>query len=101
MESRSLKAGDWITFRLMCRERGSVVFYPRKIFNNIISNNQPEQLIIEENKSQYAHLLSANDEIVLNEIFIEKEKIRERIELLKQLEEPMVINQKLVLLNKH
>jgi hypothetical protein len=80
--SRSLKAGDWITFRLMCRERGSVLFHPRKYFNNIISKDQLEQLIIEENKPQYAHLLLADDQIILNEI-IEKEKF----ELLKQLED--------------
>jgi len=66
----------------MCRERGSVLFYPRKSFNNILSKHDPECLIIEENKQQYAHLLSANDEIILKEI-IEKEKL----ELLKQLED--------------
>ncbi len=66
----------------MCRERGSVVFYPRKSFNNIISKSEPERMIIEENKQQYAHLLSADDETILNEI-IEKEKF----ELLKQLED--------------
>jgi len=81
--SRSLKAGDWITFRLMCRERGSVLFYPRKSFNNnIVSKSEPERLIIEENKQQHAHLLSADDKTILNEI-IEKEKF----ELLKQLED--------------
>ncbi|CAF1110671.1 unnamed protein product [Rotaria sordida] len=80
--SRCLKAGDWITFRLMCRERGSVLFYPKKTFNNIILKNEPERLLIETNKEQYTHLLSADDETILSEI-IEKEKF----ELLKQLEE--------------
>jgi len=80
--SRSLKAGDWITFRLMSRERGSVLFYPRKYVNKMSLKHEPECLMIEANKQQYAHLLSANDEIILNEI-IEKEKF----ELLKQLED--------------
>jgi hypothetical protein len=68
----------------MCRERGSVLFYPRKTFHNqnILLKHDPEQLIIDENKQQYTHLLSADDETLLNEI-IEKEKF----ELLKQLED--------------
>lgn len=80
--SRSLKPGDWITFRLMCRARGSILFYPRKDFSDIIPQNEPEHLITGENKQQYTHLLSANDEIILSEV-IEREKI----ELLKQLED--------------
>jgi hypothetical protein len=66
----------------MCRERGSVLFYPRKSFNNMVLKHEPERLVIEENKQQYAHLLSANDQTILNEI-IEKEKF----ELLRQLED--------------
>jgi len=66
----------------MCRERGSVLFYPRKTFNDNILKHEPERLTIEQNKYQYSHLLSADDETILNEI-IEKEKV----ELLKQLED--------------
>jgi hypothetical protein len=66
----------------MCRERGSVLFYPKKSFHTIIPKNEPERLIIEDNKQQYAHLLSADDQTIINEI-IEKEKL----ELLKQLED--------------
>ncbi|CAF0913838.1 unnamed protein product [Adineta ricciae] len=81
--SRSLKAGDWITFRLMCRERGSVLFYPRNHFQSLVyQQHEPEGLVVDANKQQHTHLLSANDETILNEI-IEKEKL----ELLKQLEE--------------
>ncbi|CAF1192440.1 unnamed protein product [Adineta steineri] len=79
--SRSLKAGDWITFRLMCRERGSALFFPRNNFNANVLQHEPECLVMEANKQQYAHLLSADNEIILNEI-IEKEKL----ELLNQLE---------------
>lgn len=83
--SRSLKVGDWITFRLMCRERGSVLFYPKKTFKNQINSiHEPERLITENNQQQqqFTHLLSANEQTILNEI-IEKEKF----DLLKQLEE--------------
>jgi hypothetical protein len=80
--SRCLKAGDWISFRLMCRERGSVLFYPRKSFNHIISKNESERLSVEINTPKYAHLLSADGQAILNEI-IEKEKF----ELLNQLEQ--------------
>ena len=80
--SRSLKAGDWITFRLMCRERGSVLFGPRKSFERTAIQNEPERLMIDGNQQQYAHLLLADENMILNEI-IEKEKL----ELLKQLEE--------------
>ncbi|CAF1637779.1 unnamed protein product [Rotaria magnacalcarata] len=80
--SRSLKPGDWITFRLMCRERGSVLFYPKRDFSNIVLKSEPEHLIMKANTQQYAHLLSADDETILSEI-IEKEKF----ELLKQLED--------------
>ena len=66
----------------MCRERGSVLFHPRQAFNHIVSKNEPERLMIEENKQQYTHLLSADDQTILNEI-VEREKF----ELLKQLEE--------------
>lgn len=66
----------------MCRERGSVLFTPRKSHDQILPQHEPEQLRIDENKQQFAHLLSANDETVLSEI-IEKEKL----ELLKQLED--------------
>jgi hypothetical protein len=66
----------------MCRERGSVLFYPKKSFHTIIPKHEPERLIIEDNKQQYAHLLSADDQTIINEI-IEKEKL----ELLKQLED--------------
>ncbi|CAF0866639.1 unnamed protein product [Rotaria sp. Silwood1] len=80
--SRCLKPGDWITFRLMCRERGSVLFHPRKNFNNITLKHEPERLLMKSNIQQYAHLLSADNETILSEI-IEKEKF----ELLQQLEE--------------
>ncbi|UJR29122.1 hypothetical protein I4U23_010336 [Adineta vaga] len=81
--SRSLKVGDSITFRLMCRERGSVLFCTRNNFQPIVhQHREPESLILDTNKQQYAHLLSASDEIILNEI-LEKEKL----ELLKQLED--------------
>lgn len=80
--SRSLKQGDWIHFRLMCRERGSVLFYPRKTLPTMSKTSEFEDLIDEINRQQYTHLLSADDQTVLHEI-IEKEKL----ELLKQLEE--------------
>lgn len=81
--SRSLKVGDWIRFRLMYRERGSVLFYPmNSIPNQLDSNHEPERLICENNQQQFAHLLSANEQTILNEI-IEKEKF----DLLKQLED--------------
>ncbi len=48
----------------------------------MVLKHEPERLVIEENKQQYAHLLSADDQTILNEI-IEKEKF----ELLKQLED--------------
>ncbi|CAF3114811.1 unnamed protein product, partial [Rotaria sp. Silwood2] len=80
--SRCLKPGDWITFRLMCRERGSVIFHPKKDFDNIQLKHEPEHLLTEINTQQYAHLLSADDETILSEI-VEKEKY----ELLKQLED--------------
>ena len=80
--SRSLKIGDWITFRLMCRERGSVLFSQRKTFEKTIIQNEPERLIIDGNQQQYAHLLLADENLVLSEI-IEREKM----ELLRQLEE--------------
>ena len=67
----------------MCRERGSVLFYPRNQFQSLIyQQHEPEGLVVDANKQQHTHLLSANDETILNEI-IEKEKL----ELLKQLEE--------------
>lgn len=69
----------------MCRERGSVLFSPRKSFEKTIIQNEPERLMLDENQQQqqqYAHLLLADEQIILNEI-IEKEKI----DLLKQLEE--------------
>lgn len=82
MISRSLKPGDWITFRLMCRERGSVLFYPKKSFpNRSLPNHEPERLNSQANRAQLTHLLSADDQTVLNEI-IEIEKM----ELLQQLE---------------
>lgn len=80
--SRSLKPGDWIRFRLMCRERGSVLFYPRKTLSTISRKSESEDLMEEVNRQQYAHLLSADDQTVLHEI-IDNEKL----ELLKQLEE--------------
>lgn len=81
--SRSLKPGDWITFRLMCRERGSVLFQPRKTFREVVhAAHEPESLAMEGNQKQYAHLLSASDEVILSEI-IEKEKL----DLLQQLED--------------
>lgn len=73
--SRSLKAGDWIRFRLMCRERGSALFYPKDTVES-------DDLLAEINRQQYAHLLSADDQTILNEIID-----REQLELLKQLEE--------------
>lgn len=66
----------------MCRERGSVLFYPKKDFDQIILKTTPEHLTLKTNTKQYAHLLSADDETILNEI-VEEEKF----ELLKQLEE--------------
>jgi hypothetical protein len=66
----------------MCRERGSVLFYPKQTFNTIVPTQEPERLLIENNQQQYAHLLSADNETIINEI-IEKEKL----ELLKQLED--------------
>lgn len=67
----------------MCRERGSVLFYPRNDFQSLVyQQHEPEGLIIDAKKQQHTHLLSANNETILNEI-IEKEKL----ELLKQLEE--------------
>jgi len=81
--SRSLKVGDWITFRLMCRERGSVVCYPKRSFKQQSSSKiEPERLRTETNQEQFAHLLSANEQTILTEI-IEKEKF----DLLKQLED--------------
>lgn len=80
--SRCLKPGDSIQFRLMCRDRGSVLFYPRKTLPTISKKSEFEDLMDEINRQQYAHLLSADDQTVLDEI-IEKEKFQ----LLKQLEE--------------
>lgn len=77
-----MKIGDWITFRLMCRERGSVLFSQRKTFEKTVIQNEPERLIIDGNQQQYAHLLLADENLVLSEI-IEREKM----ELLRQLEE--------------
>ena len=59
----------------MCRERGSVLFYPKDTV-------QSEDLLQEINRQQYAHLLSADDQTIVGDI-IDKE----RFELLKQLEE--------------
>ena len=59
----------------MCRERGSALFYPKDTVES-------DDLLTEINRQQYAHLLSADDQTILNEI-IDKE----RFELLKQLEE--------------
>lgn len=80
--SRSLKIGDLIHFRLMCRERGSVLFYPRKTLPTMSKTREFEDLMDEINRQQYTHLLSADDQTILHEI-IEKEKL----ELLKQLQE--------------
>ena len=80
--SRCLKPGDSIHFRLMCRDRGSVLFYPRKTLPTISNKSEFEDLMDEINRQQYAHLLSADDQTVLDEV-IEKEKFQ----LLKQLEE--------------
>lgn len=80
--SRCLKPGDSIHFRLMCRDRGSVLFYPRKTLPTISNKSEFEDLMDEINRQQYAHLLSADDQTVLDEV-IEKEKYQ----LLKQLEE--------------
>ena len=80
--SRCVRPGDWIRFRLMCRERGSVIFYPRAVFDELIGQAEPEGLFMEVDKQPYAHLLSASENVILNEI-IEREKL----ELLKQLEE--------------
>ncbi len=66
----------------MTRERGSVLFYPMKSFNTIVPTQEPERLLMKDNQQQYAHLLSADDETIMNEI-IEREKL----ELLKQLED--------------
>jgi hypothetical protein len=77
-----LKAGDWIRFRLMCRERGSVVFYPRSTRQHITSNSESEDPLMKINRQEYAHLLCADEQTILNDI-IEQEKM----ELLKQLQE--------------
>ena len=59
----------------MSRERGSVLFYPKDTVES-------DDLLLEINRQQYAHLLSADDQTIVNDI-IDKE----RFELLKQLEE--------------
>ena len=66
----------------MCRERGSVLFSPRNSFERTALQNEPERLVIDGNQQQYAHLLLADEKMILIDI-IEKEKM----ELLKQLEE--------------
>lgn len=66
----------------MCRERGSVLFSSPKTFERTVIQNEPERLILNGNHHQYAHLLLANENLVLSEI-IE----REQMELLRQLEE--------------
>lgn len=80
--SRTIKPGDWIHFRLMRRERGSAVFYPKNSVDRTLSTSKSDESIVEINKKNYAHLLFVDQETILNDI-IEKENL----ELLKQLEE--------------
>ncbi|CAF0865809.1 unnamed protein product, partial [Didymodactylos carnosus] len=81
---RVFKNGDLITFRLMHRERGSSLFYPKHIEPSI-TEPQVKRLLVSNNYTisyNHSNLLLADDETILMEI-IEKEKY----ELLKQLQD--------------
>ncbi|CAF0830312.1 unnamed protein product [Didymodactylos carnosus] len=82
--SRVFKSGDLITFRLMHRERGSSLFYPRHIEPST-TEPQIDRLLVSNNYTighNHSSLLLADYKTILVEI-IEKEKY----ELLKQLQD--------------
>ena len=66
----------------MCRERGSALCYPRKIWESHGSKIHCDKFLMDMNKEIYAHLLLADDEAILRDI-----AEQENIELLKQLQE--------------